>query len=111
MKDLVKIAQNFSKKRTNIRNKEKKITYIRPEYQKISEAPTMQDIVNIINSNPKMCNRLAAQALQDCGDFLESNTDNFKNHAEKLLKAGAKFHKKRALRLIKIAIKEGERLN
>ena len=111
MKDLVKIAQNFSKKRTNIRNKEKKISYSRPEYKKISEAPTMQDIVNIINTHPRMRNRLAAQALEDRGDILDSNADSFEDHIERLLKAGAKFNKKRVLRLIKMAVKEGTRLN
>ena len=111
MKDLVAVAQAFNQKKTQKRQKEKKqSSFTRPEYQTISEAPTMADVVNVINNNPEICNRLAAQALMDHGDYKASKSD-IEQHADRLLKCGAKFHKKRAVRIVLMAIREGTRLN
>lgn len=109
MKDLVAVAQAFNQKKTqNPQKKPKRSNFIGPEYQIISEAPTMGDIVKIINNHPNICNRLAAQALMD--DYKTSKLE-IEAHADRLLNCGAKFHKKRAIRLVLMAIKEGTRLN
>lgn len=111
LKDLVAVAQAFNQKKTKKRQKEKKTSsFSRPEYQSIAEAPTMADIVNVINNNPKMCNRLAAQALMDNGDNRITKT-GIEQHAEMLKISGARFDVKRAMRLVLMALKEGTRLN
>ncbi len=111
MKDLVAVAQAFNQKKTQKRQKEKKqSSFTRPEYQTISEAPTMADVVNVINNNPEICNRLAAQALMDTGDNKVTKSE-IEEQADKLLASGAKFHKKRTIRLVLTAIKQCTRLN
>jgi len=111
LKDLIAVAQAFNLKKTQKRQKEqKRPNFIRPEYQTIAEAPTMADVVNVINNHPQICNRLAAQALMDCGDY-KTTKAKIEAHADRLLVSGAKFHKERAIRLVLMAIKEGTRLN
>lgn len=111
MKDLVLVAQAFNQKKTQKPPKNpKKSNFIRPEYRTIAEAPTMADVVNVINKHPNICNKLAAQALMDHGDYKASKSD-IEQHADRLLKCGAKFHKKRAVRIVLMAIREGTRLN
>ncbi len=111
LKDLVAVAQSFNKKKIqNPQKKAKQPNFIRPEYLTIAEAPTMGDIVKIINNHPNICNRLAAQALMDYGDY-KTSQQKIEAHADRLLNCGAKFHKQRTVRIVLMAIKEGVRLN
>lgn len=111
MKDLVAVAQAFNQKKIqHPKKKPNRLNYTRPEYQTISLAPTMSDIVKIINNHPNICNKLASHALMDFGDYKTSKPE-IEAHADRLLKSGAKFNKKRTVRIVLMAIKEGVRLN
>ncbi len=104
MRDLVAIAQGSKKVIPRLKNRVPAAAE-RPEFKELRDCPTMHAVVEYINDHPSIRNCLAAEALGDQGDSPDMRVKTLREHADRLLHAGARFNKGRAISILRSSVK------